>query len=305
MEAIRGAAAALGADGAAGIAASPYYVSTVPHLHEPDEERPTPVDEAWTLSDIYRRMLDVVAASEADLEHDQERLAELLARAQNAYPPREDLDIQVFLLHEGLELRLRELDEECRRLHAMERRLQRGIEEAEAKCEIDAIRVSGLVDPRLLDRLLDQRRVISLQQEEIEQARFERDVLADDAARMREAAAFFLEGDAFGDGGGPDVIVPQPDLQERLPRDVHARNLVDATAPNRFGPEAAGDAADPGADRRASQNPLMSARPRPKSRTSRRGSENSSQRGRRQFNFGQASPSSPAPAPASPGRDFV
>eukprot|EP00927_Polykrikos_kofoidii_P076975 TRINITY_DN73973_c0_g1_i1.p1 TRINITY_DN73973_c0_g1~~TRINITY_DN73973_c0_g1_i1.p1 ORF type:complete len:302 (-),score=69.23 TRINITY_DN73973_c0_g1_i1:51-956(-) len=256
----------------------PFQVSTVPHLPELDVPRRAPSDDAWTLTELYRSMLDILTTSEAELEADQERLALMLSQAQSLQDPA--VDIQVFLLHEGIELRLRELNEECRRLAIVELRLERCIDEAEAQCEIDAVRTCGLVDPRLLDKLVDQRRVIRLQQQEMDQIRFDRDVLADDAARLREEVETFAHGDADGEGGAEVATALMMSEQRRAAELVSTRaaRLADAALEQTQNGETPGEisgAADTHrpvdvtpptatAGARPRTNPLLDARPQPK-----------------------------------------
>eukprot|EP00929_Paragymnodinium_shiwhaense_P001631 TRINITY_DN10186_c0_g2_i1.p1 TRINITY_DN10186_c0_g2~~TRINITY_DN10186_c0_g2_i1.p1 ORF type:complete len:312 (+),score=79.99 TRINITY_DN10186_c0_g2_i1:158-1093(+) len=304
MDAIRGMPA--------GGATNPFHVSTVPHLYPPEATRPAAAQEAWSLAETYRRMLDIVGAMQALLEMDQESLALLLREAHAAQNP--ELDVKVFLLQEGIELRLRELEEECRRLASVELRLQRAIDEAEAECEIEAIREAGLVDPRLLEKLLDQRKVIKLQQEELDQMKFERDVLLDDAARLREDCEAFGEGDEFGDGG-LDVFTQSMDAVQA------AEHYRDQGSPReQTPPHSPPGASPPGIDLppgsptspsvTASPAASSAARwpprpiPRRASNSSRRGSQETAG-GVRRFNFGQAARSSAAdadvPYPLPPG----
>ncbi|CAK9032291.1 unnamed protein product [Durusdinium trenchii] len=52
-----------------------------------------------------------------------------------------------------------------------------------------AVQQAGLVDEVLAARLVEQRRVIKLQQEELDQLHFEHQVLAEEASRLREEVA--------------------------------------------------------------------------------------------------------------------
>eukprot|EP00747_Dinoflagellata_sp_TGD_P200363 gnl/TRDRNA2_/TRDRNA2_73759_c1_seq1.p1 gnl/TRDRNA2_/TRDRNA2_73759_c1~~gnl/TRDRNA2_/TRDRNA2_73759_c1_seq1.p1 ORF type:complete len:316 (-),score=76.48 gnl/TRDRNA2_/TRDRNA2_73759_c1_seq1:40-957(-) len=142
-----------------------------------------------------------------DIEADQERLAKLMATLVNN-PRDELLYSQIQLFRDGLELRIREFDEECRRLHATQRRMQHKVDEAEASFELEAIQSNRLVDPKLVEKLVEQRRVIRLQQEELEQLTFERDVLSDDAARLRQACLEQVPDDDYGESFQIGVLSP-------------------------------------------------------------------------------------------------
>ncbi|CAE7491951.1 MCTP1 [Symbiodinium sp. CCMP2592] len=92
----------------------------------------------------------------------------------------------VFLFLDGLELRIRDFEEGCYKLSLAERRLSRCLDDLESQLELEAVQQSGLVDEVLASRLVEQRRVIKLQQVELDQLHFEHQVLAEEAARLRE-----------------------------------------------------------------------------------------------------------------------
>eukprot|EP00403_Amphidinium_massartii_P000252 CAMPEP_0178379152 /NCGR_PEP_ID=MMETSP0689_2-20121128/4793_1 /TAXON_ID=160604 /ORGANISM="Amphidinium massartii, Strain CS-259" /LENGTH=361 /DNA_ID=CAMNT_0019999241 /DNA_START=40 /DNA_END=1122 /DNA_ORIENTATION=- len=202
-----------GPHGAYNSALDPFLLSTVPRSQAPGASA-GPENEARVLAELYRRMVEGIEAVQLQLETDQEHLALMIQQAQHRCATLpiglcwEEED-QVTLFRDGLELRLREFEEACRRLASLERRLQRKLDEAEAACELEAITATGLVDPRLIDKLVEQRRVIRLQQEELEHVYFERDCLRDDAERLRETCllqAAHLTGER-GDEGF-DVMEP-------------------------------------------------------------------------------------------------
>lgn len=186
---------------AGSVSVDPYHLSTVHRPQHPEIPRRPPHEEAQSLADVYRMLLERLVVAQEELERDQESWALMLLRAQQATPPDLDLDAQIFLLRDGLDLRVREYEEECRRLDMVELRLRRCIDEAEAALELDAVEASGLMDPRLRERLVEQRRVIRLQQDELDQMRFERDVLGDDAIRLREEWKEIGDEVDFGDEG--------------------------------------------------------------------------------------------------------
>eukprot|EP00434_Breviolum_minutum_P033634 symbB.v1.2.029761.t2/scaffold3294.1/size59574/2 len=95
----------------------------------------------------------------------------------------------VFIFLDGLELRIRDFEEGCFKLSQVERRLERCLDDVESQLELEAVQEAGLVDEVLAARLVEQRRVIKLQQEELDQLHFEHQVLAEEASRLREEVA--------------------------------------------------------------------------------------------------------------------
>ncbi|CAE7863192.1 Mctp1 [Symbiodinium microadriaticum] len=100
----------------------------------------------------------------------------------------------VFLFLDGLELRIRDFEEGCYKLSLAERRLSRCLDDLESQLELEAVQQSGLVDEVLASRLVEQRRVIQLQQVELDQLHFEHQVLAEEAARLREEVMVTISG---------------------------------------------------------------------------------------------------------------
>ncbi|CAE7515944.1 SET5 [Symbiodinium sp. CCMP2456] len=104
------------------------------------------------------------------------------------------LDETVFLFLDGLEFRMRDFEEGCYKLSLAERRLSRCLDDLESQLELEAVQQSGLVDDVLASRLVEQRRVIQLQQVELDQLHFEHQVLAEEAARLREEVMATISG---------------------------------------------------------------------------------------------------------------
>lgn len=147
--------------------------------------------EIAQLTDLYQAQLVELQAAHSLLLADQERLAELLAPyitpagsiAPESLP---QLDPKVLLFKEGLDLRVAEFQEDCKRIQATERRLQGKIEKAAEEYERNFLQSSGLVDARVLKRVREQQRVIQVQQGELDQLRFEKEVLEAENRRLKE-----------------------------------------------------------------------------------------------------------------------
>eukprot|EP00405_Crypthecodinium_cohnii_P049253 CAMPEP_0206601568 /NCGR_PEP_ID=MMETSP0325_2-20121206/46724_1 /ASSEMBLY_ACC=CAM_ASM_000347 /TAXON_ID=2866 /ORGANISM="Crypthecodinium cohnii, Strain Seligo" /LENGTH=266 /DNA_ID=CAMNT_0054113599 /DNA_START=108 /DNA_END=904 /DNA_ORIENTATION=- len=175
--------------------ADPFYQSTCPRISDPQSGLGNePQREAKSLAHAYMRLVDKLTYDRRKLVDDQESLALMLSDAQATFPPDEALETQLFFLRDGLELRLREFEEECRRASAVERRFQRKLDDVEAECEIETVKAIDKVDPRLIDKMEEQRRIIRLQQDELDQIYFERDVLMDDIERLKEELSFLPPG---------------------------------------------------------------------------------------------------------------
>lgn len=172
----------------------PFSLTTVPRTVKPEERRPSSQEEAQHLLEAYHRLLDQLLAAQESIEMDQERMAWGLLQAKQANPPDDFLDMQVFLFLDGLELRIRDFEEGCYKLSLAERRLSRCLDDLESQLELEAVQQSGLVDEVLASRLVEQRRVIQLQQVELDQLHFEHQVLAEEAARLREEVMVTISG---------------------------------------------------------------------------------------------------------------
>ncbi|CAJ1376938.1 unnamed protein product, partial [Effrenium voratum] len=162
---------------------------------KPGEQRPSPAQEARQLIEAFQQLLDQLLSAQEAIEVDQERMAWGLLQAKQAKPPDSELDTQVFIFLDGLELRIRDYEEGCYKLSLVERRLAQCLELMEANLELKAVQQAGLVDEVLAARLLEQRRVIQLQQEELDQLQFERQVLSEEAARLREELEVWEPGE--------------------------------------------------------------------------------------------------------------
>ena len=147
--------------------------------------------EIAQLTDLYQAQLVELQAAHSLLLADQERLAELLAphlTPSGAIAPDalQQLDPKVLLFKEGLDLRVAEFQEDCKRIQTTERRLQHKIERAAEDYERNFLQSSGLVDARVLKRVREQQRVIQVQQGELDQMRFEKEILEAENRRLKE-----------------------------------------------------------------------------------------------------------------------
>ena len=147
--------------------------------------------EIAQLTDLYQAQLVELQAAHGLLLGDQERLAELLAphlTPSGAIAPEalQQLDPKVLLFKEGLDLRVSEFQEDCRRIQATERRLQSKIERAAEEYERNFLQSSGLVDARVLKRVREQQRLIQVQQGELDQLKFEKEILQAENRRLKE-----------------------------------------------------------------------------------------------------------------------
>ena len=142
------------------------------------------------LTELYQGQLAELNACHSLLLADQERLAAMLAPHMTPSGQIDPsavaaLDPRVLLFKEGLDLRLAEFQEDCKRIQATEKRLQRRIELAAADYEANFLATSGLADARILKRLKEQQRLIQIQQAELDQVRFEKELLEGENNRLK------------------------------------------------------------------------------------------------------------------------
>ena len=143
-----------------------------------------------SLTSLYQQQLAELSACHSLLLADQERLAAMLAphlSPQGSIDPSTlpTLDPRILLFKDGLDLRMQEFQEDCKRLQTTEKRLQRKIEQAAADYEGAFLASAGLADARVLKRLKEQQRVIAVQQAELDQVRFEKEVLEGENNRLK------------------------------------------------------------------------------------------------------------------------
>ena len=98
----------------------------------------------------------------------------------------EAADPAIIMFKDGLELRLAEFKEDCKRIQQVERKLQAKIDSAVSEYEHTVQDVSNIADGRILKRLREQQRLIDLQQAEIDEIRHEKNCLSTETQRLRE-----------------------------------------------------------------------------------------------------------------------
>mmetsp|Transcript_19757 Transcript_19757/g.42311 ORF Transcript_19757/g.42311 Transcript_19757/m.42311 type:complete len:200 (-) Transcript_19757:91-690(-) len=147
--------------------------------------------EIQKLCDQYQEQLAELNACHSLLVIDQERLASMLAPYVNASGVlvMESPDPDVLLFKKGLDLRLAQFEEDCKRIQATERRLQQCIENATTEYEEAVTGIAKNSDSRIFKRLREQQRQIELQQQEIDQVRFEKELLQEETRRLRDLTA--------------------------------------------------------------------------------------------------------------------
>lgn len=92
------------------------------------------------------------------------------------------------LFKQGLDLRLKELDDGVRRIWQTDRRLQSKIDEVTVGFEGQYAYAMGLADRRTTRQLEENQRIIEQQALEMEELRFQRDVLKDETRRLQAIA---------------------------------------------------------------------------------------------------------------------
>jgi hypothetical protein len=177
-------------------------------------------EEIRQLTDQLQNELGSLAATHSVLESDMQRLASMLAPfmtpAGRLNLP-EKMDPKVLMFKQGLDYRIAEYNEDCKRLESVQGRLQRKLEEAAGAYERTFMGASGLADARIIKRLEELQRIIQIQQRELDQTRFERDVVADEAKRLRQ---LFVRVGACPEGARLPQVVPQDVLQ--APYSLHS-----------------------------------------------------------------------------------
>mmetsp|Transcript_100076 Transcript_100076/g.173741 ORF Transcript_100076/g.173741 Transcript_100076/m.173741 type:complete len:230 (+) Transcript_100076:47-736(+) len=144
--------------------------------------------EIQKLCELYQQQLAELNACHSLLTVDQERLAGMLSPFVNRSGElvMQAPDPDVLLFKEGLDLRLKEFEEDCKRIQKTEERLQSLIDKATAEYEHAVQGIAMSTDSRIFKRLREQQRLVEVQQQEIDQIRFEKEMLAEETKRLRE-----------------------------------------------------------------------------------------------------------------------
>lgn len=183
--------------------------------------------EIRRLCDLYQRQLAELNACHSLLTVDQERLAAMLAPYVNANGELvlEQPDPDVMLFKQGLDLRLREFEEDCRRIRRTEEALQERIDRATEDYERQVQGIALSTDSRIFRRLREQQQLIEVQQQEIDQVRYEKELLQEETRRLRELAGRGAAPRPGGFSGHP--AGPEP----RQPPRLHHVMRADMAAP--------------------------------------------------------------------------
>jgi len=144
--------------------------------------------EIQKLCELYQQQLAELNACHSLLTVDQERLATMLAPYVNNSGElvMQAPDPDVLLFKDGLDLRLKEFQEDCHRIQKTEERLQELIDKATMQYEHAVQGIAMSTDSRIFKRLREQQRLIEMQQQEIDQVRFEKEMLNEETKRLRE-----------------------------------------------------------------------------------------------------------------------
>jgi hypothetical protein len=144
--------------------------------------------EIQKLTELYQQQLAELNACHSLLTVDQERLATMLAPFVNNSGElvMQAPDPDVLLFKDGLDLRLKEFQEDCRRIQQTEEKLQKLIDKATTEYEHAVQGIAMSTDSRIFKRLREQQRLIEVQQQEIDQIRLEKEVLGEETSRLRE-----------------------------------------------------------------------------------------------------------------------
>jgi len=144
--------------------------------------------EIQKLCELYQQQLAELNACHSLLTVDQERLATMLAPFVNNSGElvMQAPDPDVLLFKDGLDLRLKEFQEDCHRIQKTEERLQELIDKATTEYEHAVQGIAMSTDSRIFKRLREQQRLIEVQQQEIDQIRFEKEMLSEETKRLRE-----------------------------------------------------------------------------------------------------------------------
>lgn len=167
--------------GAAASGQGAGYVNQLPRHLQQDLE-------IQQLADLYQQQLAELNACHSLLTVDQERLAGMLApyMDSNGKLVMDRPDPNVMLFKSGLDLRLKEFEEDCKRIKRTEEQLEAKINAATSDFE-QAVQGNAMsTDSRIFKRLREQQRQIELQQSEIDQIRYEKELLQEETKKLRE-----------------------------------------------------------------------------------------------------------------------
>ncbi|OEH76715.1 hypothetical protein cyc_08769 [Cyclospora cayetanensis] len=130
---------------------------------------------------------------------DQEQLAAMLAPyVDSDGHPVVPLSDDLLFIKRGLDLRLLEFQEDCRRIQKTENTLQRQLDELSLGYDAMVLEAQGFAESKLMGQVKDLKKIVTLLQLELDELRFQRDVYADEAKRLRGVCRY---GNWIQDGG--------------------------------------------------------------------------------------------------------
>ncbi|EPR57628.1 hypothetical protein TGME49_293550 [Toxoplasma gondii ME49] len=181
------------------------------------------LDSNFTLSiGTYQQQLAEITAEHSLLLEDQAKLAAFI----EPYLDEDgrvigEFDETLLLFKQGLDLRLLEYEEDCRRIQQTERRLQRHIDDICLRYDSMVMEAQGYAESRLLGQVKDLQRVIWILHSELDELRFQRDIFADETKRLRGICRFghWIQ-DGYGVGEREDPIADITGAQDRKARHV-------------------------------------------------------------------------------------
>ncbi|CBZ49551.1 conserved hypothetical protein [Neospora caninum Liverpool] len=166
--------------------------------------------EIAALVDLYQQQLAEITAEHSLLLEDQAKLAAFIA----PYLDEEgrvvgEFDDTLLLFKQGLDLRLLEYEEDCRRIQQTERRLQRHIDDICLSYDSMVMEAQGYAESRLLGQVKELQRVIWILHSELDELRFQRDIFADETKRLRGICRFghWIQDVSGFQARGPSVFV--------------------------------------------------------------------------------------------------
>ncbi|XP_053991825.1 uncharacterized protein LOC128883469 isoform X2 [Hylaeus volcanicus] len=147
--------------------------------------------EIMQLTDLYQQQLAELASTHTLLMNDQKAFAtamEPFVEKDGTFrvPP----DEKWIFIKRGLDLRLLEFEEDCRRIQQTERHLQRKIDDCTLTYETSLIEARGYAETRLIEQIQEQQKLIEYQQHELDELRFQRDLYSDETSRLRQICRF-------------------------------------------------------------------------------------------------------------------
>jgi len=204
-----------------------------------------PYNENWVkdnldirnLSELYQSHLASLCKTHQRILDDNDHFNKLMKNNVNAQNKLvKPLSEKMILMKQGLDHRLDEFAEDCKRLQKIERQLQAKIDNSTIEYETAFFDAQGMAEKRLLQKISQQQKLINLQKRDIEDLKVREQVYKQETCRIKK----YLQNLSFNNSNDLSKISTNRKRINEIDSDIQARYIKQhlgdkSTSVNTFG----------------------------------------------------------------------